>query len=68
MLGRLRMSVSECIAAYVTMSEQVFGQPERLTRREKFDPRALEESVKAIVEQQTGDPDASLQDFAGCKT
>lgn len=34
MLGRLRMSVTECIAAYVTMSEKVFGQPQNFTQRE----------------------------------
>lgn len=68
MLGRLRMSVNECIAAYLTMSEKVFGQPENFTKREKFDPQALEESIKAVVEQETGNPDTPLQDPTGCKT
>ena len=68
MLGRLRMSVSDCIAAYLTMSEKVFGQPEKLTKHEKFDPQALEESIKVVVKQETGNPDASLQDLTGCKT
>ena len=68
MLGRLRMSVTECIAAYLTMSEKVFGQPQDFTKREKFDPQALEEAIKTAVEQKIGDPDAPLQDATGCKT
>ena len=62
------MSVTECIAAYVTMSEKVFGQPQNLTQREKFDPQALEEAIKTIVRQRVGDQDALLQDPMGCKT
>ena len=62
------MSVSECIAAYLTMSEKVFGQPENFTKRERFDPQTLEESIKAVVKRQTGNTDAPLEDFTGCKT
>ena len=68
MLGRLRMSVTECIVAYVTMSEKVFGQPQSFTQREKFDPQALEEAIKTIVKQKVDDQDALLQDPMGCKT
>ena len=68
MLGRLRMSVTECIAAYITMSEKVFGHSQNFTQSEKFDPQALEEAIKTIVRQKVGDQDASLQDPTGCKT
>lgn len=68
MLGRLRMSVTECIAAYVVMSEKVFGQPQNFTQREKFDPQALEEAIKTIVREKIGDQDALLQDPMGGKT
>ena len=68
MLGRLRMSATECIAAYLTMSEKVFGQPENFTKREKFDPQALEEAIKTIIEQRIGNSGAPLQDPTGCKT
>ncbi|KAI9715702.1 MAG: hypothetical protein M1812_005854 [Candelaria pacifica] len=68
MLGRLRMSVTECIAAYVIMSERVFSQPQNLTQREKFDPQALEDAIKTIVRQKVGDQDALLQDPTACKT
>ena len=68
MLGRLRMSVTECIDAYVSMSEKVFGRPQNFTQREKFDPQALEEAIKTIVRARVGDEDALLEDPIGCKT
>ena len=39
------MSVTEYIAAYVIISEKIFGQPQNFTQRQKFDPQALEEAV-----------------------
>jgi hypothetical protein len=68
MLGRLRMSVSECIKAYLEMSENVFGQPQNLTHREKFNPDALEKAIKVVVKEKTGDNDAVLLDPSCCKT
>ena len=68
MLGRLGMSVTECMNAYVTMSQKVFGQPQKLSHREKFDPQDLEEAIKAIVVQKIGHHDASLQKTTSCKT
>ena len=68
MLGRLRMSVSECITAYLVMSEKVFGQPQSFTYRERFDPQALEEAIKTIVRRKVGNQDALLEDPTGCKT
>ena len=62
------MLTTECIAAYLTMSEKVFGQSENFTKREKFDHQALEEAIKTIVEQRVGNSDAPLQDPTGCKT
>ena len=49
MLGRLRISVTECIAAYLDLSEKVFSQPQDFTKREKFDPQALKEAIKTVV-------------------
>jgi hypothetical protein len=68
MLGRLRMPVSDCITAYLDMSQKVFGHARGLTHRERFDPTALEEAVKTVVEAKTGDKDAPLQDISCCKT
>jgi len=68
MLGRLRMSVSECIKAYLEMSENVFGKPQNFTHREKFNPDALEQAIKVVVKEKTGDEDAILLDPSCCKT
>ena len=61
------MSVTECIAAYVTMSEKVFGQPQNFAQRERFDPQALEEAIKTIVRQRVGDQDALFRILWGVK-
>lgn len=55
MLGRLRISITECIVVYVIMSEKVFDQSQSFTQREKFDPQALEEAIKTIVKQKVDD-------------
>ena len=62
------MSVSECIAAYVSMSGTVFGQPQGLIHREKFDSLVFEEVIKTIIRGKIGNQDALLQDPASCKT
>lgn len=68
MLGRLRMPVSECIKAYLDMSEKVFGKPQTVAHRERFGPKALEDNIKAVVGRKTGDENASLLDPNCCKT
>lgn len=68
MLGRLRMSVGECIEAYLEMSKRVFGQPNNFAHREKFDPAALEGAIQDIVERKLGDKNAALMDSTCCKT
>ena len=62
------MSVTECIDAYIVMSEKVFDQPQNFTQREKFDPQTLEEAIKIIVRLNVDDQNALLQDPTGCKT
>jgi len=68
MLGRLRMPVSECIDVYLDLSQKVFDQRQNWTHRERFDPNALEEAIKDIVERKTGDRDAVFFDSTCCKT
>lgn len=68
MLGRLRMSVTQCIDAYIELSGRVFGQPNGLSHREKFNPTALESAIQDIVEQRLGDKNAKLMDASCCKT
>ncbi|KAI8930734.1 hypothetical protein NX059_012342 [Plenodomus lindquistii] len=68
MLGGLRMSVSDCIKAYLEMSREVFGDPQSVTHREKFSPKALESVIKRIVKTRTGHENAPLMDRSACKT
>ncbi|KAI3320729.1 FabD/lysophospholipase-like protein [Xylariaceae sp. AK1471] len=52
MLGRLRMSVDECINRYPTMAKKVFGK-ERVSfkgiLRDRYDAKNLEEEIRSIV-------------------
>jgi hypothetical protein len=64
MLGRLRMSVADCITAYVSLSDRVFRKTRhRVTVRGKvqgrFDAEELARAVKEVVKQQ-GLPEAAL--------
>jgi hypothetical protein len=74
MLGRLRMSVADCIAAYLSLSERVF----RKTRHRVmvkgqvqgcFDAEELARAVKEIVTTQGLQEDALLKDVSAtaCK-
>ena len=67
MLGRLLMTVDECIAAYETLADGVFGHPRRFhirrppwIPRNKYNHRDLENIIKGIVEKNdhSGNPSA----------
>jgi hypothetical protein len=67
MLGRLRMSVADCIAAYLSLSDRVFRKTQhRVTVKGqvqgRFDTAELARAVKEIVEQQGLQADALLKD------
>lgn len=55
MLGRLGMSIDECIAEYLTLSEKVFKQKHMFKVRidgkiqARFDTDELEKQIKRIV-------------------
>ncbi|ORY02205.1 hypothetical protein BCR34DRAFT_493307 [Clohesyomyces aquaticus] len=74
MLGRLRMSVAECIIAYLSLSDRVFRKTRhRVTVKGKvqgrFDAEELAQAVKEVVKQQ-GLPEAVLlkdAPEAGCR-
>ncbi|KAF2874191.1 hypothetical protein BDV95DRAFT_616739 [Massariosphaeria phaeospora] len=74
MLGRLRMSVADCITAYLSLSDRVFRKTQhRVTVRGKvqgrFNAEELMRAVKEVVKQQ-GLPEAVLlKDVpeAGCR-
>ena len=74
MLGRLRMSISECIDAYLSLSDRVFRKKRhRVTImgeiQGRFDSDELARAVKEIVERQGLQEDALLKDApdASCK-
>lgn len=67
MLGRLRMSVADCIAAYLKLSERVFRKTRhRVTVKGqiqgRFDSEELAQAVKEVVAKQGLPEDALLKD------
>ncbi|KAJ9664647.1 hypothetical protein H2201_005161 [Coniosporium apollinis] len=74
MLGRLRLSIDECIDAYLSLSDRVFRKKgHRVTVKGqiqgRFDSEELARAVKEIVKKQGLQEDALLQDApdASCK-
>ena len=74
MLGRLRMSVADCITAYLSLSDRVFCKTRhRVTVKGqvqgRFDADELARAVKDVVKQQGLQDDALLKNVpeAGCK-
>ena len=60
MLGRLQMTVDECLEAYENLADDVFGHPRRLhirkppwIPRNKYNHRRLEEAIKDIVKERS---------------
>ena len=72
MLGRLRMTVDECIDAYVSLSDRVFQQQRhRVTIKGRvqgrFDSDELERAIKEIAVRQHQGEDALLKDDPDAK-
>jgi hypothetical protein len=74
MLGRLKMSLADCIAAYVSLLNHVFRKTRhRVTVKgrvqDRFDAEELVQAVKEVVRHQGLQEDALLKDTAGagCK-
>jgi hypothetical protein len=72
MLGRLHMTVDECIDAYQALSNKVFvKQRQAITLtgqvQGRFDSAALEQAIKDIVVQRGLDPKTLLQDSPNAK-
>lgn len=60
MLGRLHMTIDECLEAYENLADHVFGHPRRLhirkppwIPRDKYDHRRLEKIIKDIVKERS---------------
>jgi hypothetical protein len=66
MLGRLKMSIDECIDAYLSLSLNIFQKHHRLTTKGivqgRFDSSELERVVKWIIEARGLQQDALLKD------
>ncbi|THW67339.1 hypothetical protein D6D19_09155 [Aureobasidium pullulans] len=67
MLGRLEMSVDECIEKYKDFMKKVFAVSWRnkvrtLTDGAKYDETVLESCIKEVVKEKLGDEDAKLLD------
>ena len=64
MLGRLRMSVDECIAEYADLSKNVFSERKQGVSKEMFKASNLEAAIKSVIKKKLGDDmqDAPLED------
>ncbi|KEQ90170.1 hypothetical protein AUEXF2481DRAFT_71863 [Aureobasidium subglaciale EXF-2481] len=73
MLGRLSMSVDECIRAYMELSKEVFHPKRQIpfgirgNIKERYDSKALELAVKKVLRDRNMDEEALLQDLTGTK-
>lgn len=60
MLGRLRMSIDDCIAEYETLGPKVFAHPRWLHLRsplfwprDKYDHRSLEKAIREVIDRRS---------------
>jgi len=60
MLGRLRMDIDTAIKHYDRLVKHVFSQPKRWRGDGKFKATKLEEAMKAMVRDATGDSESPL--------
>lgn len=74
MLGRLKLSIDECIYAYLSLSDRVFRKKRhRVTTKGniqgRFDSEELERAVKEVVTKQGLHKDELLKDVSddACK-
>ncbi|CAA7270802.1 unnamed protein product [Cyclocybe aegerita] len=65
MLGRMRMTVDECIIQFRKLSEQIFREPTRtsfFTRSHWYSSETLENALKEVIKDQTTDSETPMQD------
>jgi len=60
MLGRLRMDVDTAIKHYGILAKHVFSHPKRWQGEGKFKATRLEEAMKVVVKDATGDSETLL--------
>ena len=71
MLGRLRMGVDTAIDAYNSLAQQVFSDQKRWLGDRRFKATKLEEVIKSVVQDVTGNPEETLLevgDASVCRT
>jgi patatin-like phospholipase/acyl hydrolase len=57
MLGRLRMDVDTASDSYNNLAQQVFSDPKQWPADGRFKATKLEEAIKSVVHDVTGDPE-----------
>ncbi|KAK1776530.1 acyl transferase/acyl hydrolase/lysophospholipase [Copromyces sp. CBS 386.78] len=67
MLGRLRMTIKDCIKAYLELADKVFKKKRHRISffgkvQGRFDSEGLEEGIKKVLQEQNLDEDELLQD------
>jgi len=74
MLGRLQMTVDQCIAAYNAFAVKIFNAGimsqvgAGASTGARYSGAALEQAIKDLVAQYAGNPDAPMRDpVDGCK-
>jgi hypothetical protein len=72
MLGRLKMSVADCITTYLSLSDRVFRKTRhRVTVKGqvqgRFDAEELARAVKEVMKQQGLPEDGLLKDVPGAQ-
>jgi len=71
MLGRLRMDVDTAINAYNNLVQRVFSDPKQWPGDGRFKATKLEEVIKSVVRNVTGDPEELLLEVSNasiCRT
>jgi len=63
MLGRLRMDVDTAIKHYDVLAKHVFSHPKRWQGEGKFKATRLEEALKVMVKDTTGDSESRLLEY-----
>ena len=67
MLGRLKMTIDECIQQYTSVMGKVFPEgtwkkTRFVTKGEFYDEKPLEDAIKEIVQRKLGNSEAKLID------
>jgi hypothetical protein len=73
MLGRLRLSIEECINEYENLGKLVFGRPNQLASRNKYSAENFASIIKGLLKRKRNSPNLFIQDnhfsegLEGCK-